>query len=65
MECDLTSGHLANIGIFFIISRDTIKEASILKYFRPLVVITWLRISPFRNIQLLSTQPSPNPAFVL
>ena len=64
LECDLTSGRLANIGISTK-RRDTIKEASILRYLRPFVVTTWLRISPFRNIQCFSTQPSPNPAFLL
>ena len=65
LEYDLTSGHLANVGISFIIQRDTIKEASIHGYFRPFVVHTWLRISPFRNIQLFSTLPYPNPVFLL
>ena len=65
LECDLTSGHLANVGISFTIPRDTIKEASIHGYFRPFVVHTWLRISPFRNIQLFSTLPYPNPVFLL
>ena len=64
LECDLTSGRLANIGISTK-RRDAIKEPSILSYLRPFVVTTLLRISPFRNIQLFSTQPSPNPAFLL
>ena len=59
LECDLTYRHLANVGIF-IIPRDTIKEASILGYFRAIVVTFWLRITPFRNIQMLSNVQFPS-----
>ena len=65
LECDLISGHLANVGISFNILMDTIKEASVHGYFRPFVVPIWLRISPFRDIQLFSTLPYPNPVFLL
>ena len=65
LESDLTSGHLANVGISSIVPRDTIKEASVHGYFRPFFVNIWLRISPFRDIQLFSTLPYPNPVFLL
>ena len=64
LECDLTSGRLANEGISTK-RRDTIKEASILGYFRLSVIIIWLRNLPFRNIQSFSTQPGPNLTFLL